>query len=55
MIHPEKLTPEAMSQKVVHALFNGAQHENAWKVLDTDGLPSVSRFVAAEVRARSAS
>jgi predicted glycosyltransferase len=55
MIHPEKLTPEAMSQRVVHALFNGAQRENAWKVLDTDGLPSVSRFVAAEVRARSAS
>ena len=53
MIHPENLTPAVLSQRVAQALFNGASHENAWKVLDTDGLPSVSRFVAAEVRART--
>ena len=51
MIHPETLTPAVLSQKVAHALFNGASRENARNVLDTDGLPSVSRFVAAEVRA----
>ncbi len=27
---------------------------SAWKVLDTDGLPRISRFVADEVRARGA-
>jgi predicted glycosyltransferase len=56
MIHPEKLTPEVLSGRVMQMLFDGtgAAHGNPWKVLDTDGLPSISRFVAAEVRARSA-
>ena len=40
MIHPEKLTPEVLSQKIAHVLFEGAGGaQNAWQVLDTDGLP----------------
>lgn len=55
MIHPEKLNADTLSQKIVHSLFDRAPAAptTAWKVLDTGGLPSISRIVAAEVRARS--
>lgn len=55
MIHPEKLTPENLTRKVLEQLYDGAAAtpESAWKVLDTNGLPSISRIVAAEVRART--
>jgi predicted glycosyltransferase len=57
MIHPEKLTPQHLTEKMIQILFEketGAR-QNAWQLLDTDGLPRISRFVAAEVRARTAS
>jgi predicted glycosyltransferase len=55
MLHPEKLTPENLTRKVLEQLSDGAgaTPESAWKVLDTNGLPSISRIVAAEVRARA--
>jgi predicted glycosyltransferase len=56
VIHPEKLTPTLLSKKILELLFEaGEAHDNAWKVLDTEGLPRISRFVAEEVRARTAS
>lgn len=55
MIHPEKLTPENLSRKVVQVLFEKETPASAaWQVLDTQGLPSISRIVAAEVRSRMA-
>jgi predicted glycosyltransferase len=55
MIHPEELTPATLTERVVKILFDGAASQgNPWQVLDTGGLPSISRFVAAEVRARMA-
>jgi predicted glycosyltransferase len=57
MIHPEKLTPDHLAGKIHEMLFETETEtrQNAWQLLDTDGLPRISRFVAAEVRARSAS
>ena len=57
MIHPEKLTSETLSERVLQILFEPktAATEIAYKTLDSDGLPRISRFVAAEVRARSMS
>jgi predicted glycosyltransferase len=54
-IHPEKLTPEHMAEKVAAALFDTERkpREMAINVLDVDGLPRISRFVADQVRARS--
>lgn len=56
MIHPEKLTPQHLTDKMVEILFETETglRQNAWQLLDTDGLPRISRFVAAEVKARSA-
>jgi len=57
MIHPDALTPEVLSQKITHLLFEAgaAPRGLAWKVLDTQGLPRISRLMAAEVIARTAS
>jgi predicted glycosyltransferase len=54
-IHPERLTPEHMAEKVASALFDvdRTPREIANNVLDVDGLPRISRFVADQVRARS--
>ncbi len=55
MIHPEQLTPEHLSATIERILFepSAVPHPEAWQVLDSDGLPRVSRYVADEVRARS--
>jgi predicted glycosyltransferase len=56
MIHPEKLTPQTLAEKILASLAEEteATRSNPWHVLDTDGLPRISRFVADEVRARGA-
>ena len=55
MIHPEKLTSDLLSEHVLQILSEptAASTQIAWTSLDSDGLPRISRFVAAEVRARS--
>jgi predicted glycosyltransferase len=56
MIHPERLEPETLARKVAQLLFEPPKDsDKVWELLDKDGLPSVSRFVAAEVRARTGS
>ncbi len=56
MIHPEQLRPETLAGKMSQLLFEPPKaSDQLWDLLDEDGLPSVSRFVAAEVRARTAS
>ncbi|MFQ5601103.1 MAG: glycosyltransferase family protein [Candidatus Krumholzibacteriia bacterium] len=57
MIHPEKLNAETLTRKIVRALFKCRRptSRTANEVLDTDGLPSISRYVADEVRERTAS
>jgi predicted glycosyltransferase len=55
MIHPEKLTPQSLSDKIMECLFRPTTvRDTARDVLDTDGLPRISRFVAEEMRARGA-
>jgi predicted glycosyltransferase len=54
MIHPERLEPETLAQKMAQMLFEPPKTGGKiWELLDKDGLPSVSRFVAAAVRART--
>lgn len=54
MIHPERLEPEHLAQKMAQMLFGPPKPTSKmWQMLDRDGLPSVSRFVAAEVRTRT--
>lgn len=52
MIHPDELTPEIMASKVLHVLNGNDKQSFASEVLETGGLPEVSRFVSEEVRAR---
>jgi hypothetical protein len=56
MLHPDRLVPETLSQKITQMLFEPVTaSDTVWEMLDKDGLPSVSRYVAAEVRARTGS
>ena len=51
--HPQ-LEPEHLAQKMAQMLFEPPKTgSKIWELLDKDGLPSVSRFVAAAVRART--
>jgi predicted glycosyltransferase len=54
-IHPDKLTPESLAERITAALFDDARKplETANNVLDVDGLPRISRFMADHVKARS--
>jgi len=57
MIHPEQLTAENFARQINRVLFEtpAGPDASAWRVLDGDGLPGVSRFVAAQLRARRSS
>lgn len=57
MIHPEKLTAENFARQITRVLFESpaARDASAWRVLDAEGLPHVSRFVAQQLRARRSS
>lgn len=56
-IHPEKLTPENLSDKILKILFDAKQKDRdiPYRSLDADGLPRISRIMADTVRARSRS
>ena len=57
MIHPEQLTAENFARQITRVLFEAppVPDSSAWRVLGSDGLPAVSRFVAAQMRARRSS
>ena len=54
VIHPEELTPEEMGTKLMQGLFEHSERPATGDLLDTEGLPRISRFVADEIRGRLA-
>jgi len=54
VIHPEELTPEEMGTKLMQGLFEVSKRPATGDLLDTEGLPRISRFVAEEIRGRQA-
>ena len=54
VIHPDELTAEEMASKIMHGLFEAPERPRTSEILDTQGLPAISRFVEDEIRGRSA-
>jgi predicted glycosyltransferase len=54
VIHPDELTPEEMATKLMHGLFEAPARPLTGDMLDTEGLPAISRFVEDEIRGRFA-
>ena len=54
VIHPDELTPEEMGSKVIHGLYDAPERPLTGDILDTEGLPAISRFVEDEIRGRYA-
>lgn len=54
VIHPEELTPEEMGTKIQQGLFDAPDRPDLGTLLDREGLPTISRIVADEIRGRFA-
>ena len=54
VIHPQELTPEEMGTKLMQGLFEVSDRPATGDLLDTEGLPRISRLVAEEIRGRQA-